>query len=155
MQSLFGTRTTADVNLVAQIVLLVGLWVGFVLARRKRFGNHANVQTTMVLANLVLIALVMATSLYDYVIAGETTTGRVAQWMIVHGVVGALIELMGLYLILRMRTKLIPKRFRIKKIKRAMRATLAVWTALVVLGVGIYYERYLTEETSATTAPLV
>src|SRR5688572_20133187 len=106
MQDLVGTRTAADINLAAQILILAGLLVGFWLARKKRFGHHANVQTTMVLANLVLIALIMATSLYDYVIEGETTTGRVAQWMILHGIVGALAELMGLYLILRMRTKL-------------------------------------------------
>jgi hypothetical protein len=35
MQSLFGTRTTADVNLVAQLVIIIGLWGGFLLARRK------------------------------------------------------------------------------------------------------------------------
>ena len=155
MQELVGTRTAADINLAAQVLILAGLLVGFWLARKKRFGHHANVQTTMVLTNLVLIAVIMATSFYDYVIAGETTTGRVAQWMILHGIVGALAELMGLYLILRMRTKVIPKRFRVRNIKLAMRATLALWTALVALGLGIYYERYLVEETAAATAPLI
>ena len=51
MQELFGTRTAADINLVAQILLLAGLLVGFILARRKRFDQHANVQTAMVLLN--------------------------------------------------------------------------------------------------------
>src|SRR5687767_13481194 len=111
MQDLVGTRTAADINLAAQLLILAGLLVGFWLARRKRFGQHANVQTTMVLLNMVFIAFVMATSFYDYVIAGETTTGRVAQWMIVHGILGTVAQGTALYLILRMRTKLIPKRF--------------------------------------------
>ena len=64
----------ADINLVAQIVLLVGLWVGFALARKKQFGHHANVQTTMVLANLVLIFFAMGISFYDYVVQGGTET---------------------------------------------------------------------------------
>lgn len=155
MQELVGTRTAADINVVAQLLILAGLLAGFYLARRKRFRHHANVQTTMVLANLVLIAVVMATSLYDYVIVGETTTGRVARWMIVHGIVGAVAELAGIYLILRMRTKVIPKRFRVRNIKLAMRTTLALWTALVVLGAGIYYERYLREHDAPETAPLL
>jgi plastocyanin len=159
MQSLFGTRTTADINLVAQIVLLVGLWVGFVLARKKRFGNHANVQTTMVLANLVFIAFAMGISFYDYVIQGGTGDS-VARWMIVHGVLGTIAEVMGIYLIIRMRTKWLPKGWRIKNFKLLMRSTLALWTILVILGVVIYAERYLdvtfeiAEKRGAAAAPL-
>src|SRR5215831_12462172 len=102
MQSLFGTRMTADINLVAQIVLIVGLWVGFFLARRKKFANHANVQTAIVLANLVFIFFAMGISFYDYVIKGGTGDS-VARWMIVHGVLGTIAEVAGIYLIVRMR----------------------------------------------------
>ena len=77
MQALFGTRTTADINLALQILILLGLLGGYVLARRKRFDRHANVQTTMVLINLFLIVFVMFTSFYGYVIAGGSTTGTV------------------------------------------------------------------------------
>ena len=34
MQALFGTRTTADINLALQILILLGLLGGYVLARR-------------------------------------------------------------------------------------------------------------------------
>jgi plastocyanin/uncharacterized membrane protein YozB (DUF420 family) len=156
MQTLLGTRTAADINLAAQLLLLAGLLAGFVLARRKRFAQHANVQTAMVLLNLLLIAFVMVPSFYGYVIAGESTTGRVAQLMIGHGVLGVVVEGVALYLILRMRTGLIPKRFRIANIKLMMRTTLALWTALVLLGVGIYAERYLSQEQPvAASAPLL
>ena len=154
MQALLGTRTAAEFNLAAQIFILAGLYAGFFLARRRRFARHADVQTTMVLLNLVLIAAFMLPSFYAYVIAGGSTTGRVAQLMIGHGVVGLVVEAFAIYLILRMRTELIPPRLRIGNIKLAMRATLALWTLLVLLGVGIYAERYLLQRAVAS-APLL
>jgi plastocyanin/uncharacterized membrane protein YozB (DUF420 family) len=154
MQNLLGTRTAADINLVAQILLLAGLLAGFILARRKRFDQHARFQTTMVLLNLALIALFMVPSFYGYVIAGQSVSGTVAQLMIGHGVLGIVVEVFALYLILLMRTNLIPKQLRLGNIKLAMRATLALWTVLVLLGVGIYTERYLVQSTAAS-APLL
>lgn len=154
MQSLLGARTAADLNLAAQILILAGLLIGFALARQKRFAQHANVQTAMVLLNLVLIAGVMATSFYAYVIAGRTTSGVVAQLMIGHAALGVVAEIVALYLILRMRTSLIPKALRIGNVKAVMRGTLALWTLLVVLGIGIYAERYLLQSAVAS-APLL
>jgi plastocyanin/uncharacterized membrane protein YozB (DUF420 family) len=154
MQALLGTRTAADINLVAQLLLLAGLLAGFILARRKRFAQHANVQTTMVLLNLALIALFMVPSFYGYVIAGQSVSGPVAQLMIGHGALGIITEVVALYLVLLMRTKLIPKQFRLGNIKLAMRATLALWAVLVLLGIGIYAQRYLAQ-TTAASAPLL
>jgi len=155
MQALFGLRTAADINLAAQLLLLAGLLVGFSLARQKRFAAHGNVQTAMVLLNLILIVFVMVPSFYGYVIAGESTTGRVAQLMIGHGILGIVVEGVALYLILRMRTEWIPNRFRVANIKLVMRATLVLWTVLVVLGVGIYTERYLSQNQPVARAPLL
>jgi len=58
MQALLGTRLSADINLVAQLLILIGLWVGFYFARTRQIPKHRNTQTTMVLVNLVFIALV-------------------------------------------------------------------------------------------------
>jgi plastocyanin/uncharacterized membrane protein YozB (DUF420 family) len=154
MQALFGTRTAADINLIAQLLLLAGLLTGFILARRKRFAQHANMQTAMVLLNLALIALFMVPSFYGYVIAGQSVSGPVAQLMIGHGVLGIIVEVIALYLVLLMRTKLIPRQFRLGNIKLAMRTTLALWAVLVLLGIGIYAERYLVQSTAAS-APLL
>lgn len=153
MQALVGDRTAADINLVAQMLILAGLLVGFGLARARRFDQHGNVQTAMVLLNLVLIVFVMVPSFVDYVIAGGTVTGRVAQLMTIHGLLGLVAAVAGLYLILRMRTGLIPAPLRVRDVKSVMRGTLALWTALVLLGVGIYYERYL-RDGAAAAAPL-
>jgi plastocyanin/uncharacterized membrane protein YozB (DUF420 family) len=162
MQSLFGTRMTADINLAAQVMLLAGLWGGFILARTKRIPHHANIQTAIVLANLVFIFFAMGTSFYSYVVQGGTGD-TVARWMILHGVFGVVAELSGLYLIVRMRTTWLPKRWRVRNFKRLMRATLGLWTILVMLGGIIYVERYLTvdlhfaisEKQGTTAAPIL
>ena len=154
MQEILGARTAADINLIAQLLLLAGLLAGFVLARRKRYAQHANVQTAMVLLNLGLIAVFMVPSFVDYVVAGQSVSGRVAQLMIGHGALGIVTEVVALYLILLMRTRLIPKPLRLQNFKPAMRATLALWTVLVLLGIGIYAERYLTQSIAAS-APLL
>jgi plastocyanin/uncharacterized membrane protein YozB (DUF420 family) len=154
MTSLLGARAAADINLAAQILLLAGLILGFVYARQKQFDRHAIVQTAMVLINLVFIALFMVPSFYSYVVAGESTTGTVAQLMIGHGLLGVVVEIVAIYLILRMRTNLIPRGLRIGNFKAAMRATLALWTVLVLLGLGIYGTRYLAQTTVAS-APLL
>jgi plastocyanin/uncharacterized membrane protein YozB (DUF420 family) len=156
MQALLGTRLAADINLVAQILLLVGLWIGFYYARTKQIPKHANMQTTMVMANLLFVFFVMIPSFYQYVILGGTTGGVVAQLMLLHGVLGLIAELSGVYLVLRMRTALIPARLRIRNFKLVMRATLGLWTIIFVLGIGIYYYRYwVARPVAATSASLL
>jgi plastocyanin len=92
---------------------------------------------------LVFIFFVMIPSFYQYIILGGTTGGIVAQLMLLHGLLGLVAQLSGLYLVLRMRTQLIPPRFRVRNFKLVMRSTLGLWTIIFVLGIGIYYYRYL------------
>ncbi len=154
MQALLGTRTSGDLNIIAQILLLVGLWIGFYFARSKQIPKHRNMQTAVVLANLFFIAFIMVTSLYSFVIAGETTTGTVATLMMIHGALGLAAEITGIYLILRMRTQLIPPRFRVRNFKLVMRSLITLWTLIVVLGFGIYYFRYLAPRAAAAETTL-
>jgi plastocyanin/uncharacterized membrane protein YozB (DUF420 family) len=152
LQALLGTRLSADINLVAQILILVGLWAGFYFARRGQIPRHQTIQTSMVLVNLFFIAFVMITSFYNFVILGGTTSGTSASLMIVHGILGLVAEATGIYLILRMRTQVIPPRLRVSNFKLLMRMTLGLWTILVVLGLGIYYFRYISPPTSVPVA---
>ena len=150
MQLLVGTRTASDINLAVQLLMIIALWIGFYFAHTKQIAKHRNVQTTVVIANIFLIAFVMATSFYSFVILGGTTGGTVAQLMMVHGLLGLLAELTGIYLVLRMRTQLIPPRFRVRNFKLVMRTLISLWTLIVVLGLGIYYFRYLAPKASAS-----
>jgi len=143
LQALLGTRLSADINLAAQILILIGLWAGFYFARRGQIPWHQNMQTSMVLVNLLFIAFVMITSFYNFVILGGATGGITASLMIAHGILGLVAEATGIYLILRMRSQVIPPRLRVSNFKLLMRMTLGLWTIVVVLGLGIYYYRYI------------
>src|SRR5215467_7454140 len=59
----------ADANLVLEVIVVAGITYGFLLARRGRIDAHQVNQTTWVVLNLGLIALVMAGSLQDVKIA--------------------------------------------------------------------------------------
>ena len=155
MPDWIGTRLSADINLVAQLAMLTGLWVGFYFAHTGRIRKHRNTQTTMVLTNLVFIFLFMGWSFWNFVIAGGTTGGIVARLMMAHGILGILAEGSGIYLILRMRTQVIPPRFRVSNFKPVMQTTLGLWTILVLMGVGVYYYRYLEPSSESRTAPLI
>jgi uncharacterized membrane protein YozB (DUF420 family) len=146
MQALVGTRTASDINLVAQLLILVGLYYGLSLARRKRIAQHANVQTAMVLLNLIPIAIVMVPSLVgyvNYIDAGGAVSDRVKQLLAVHSVLATAVQAYAIYLIVRMRTQWIPQRYRVRDFALAMRATLALWTVVFLLGVWIYAEQYI------------
>ncbi len=147
-------RLLGDLNLLAQILMIVALWIGWYFARKRNIPRHRNVQTVVVIANIFFIAFVMLTSFYQYVIAGGSTGGTVAILMMVHGLLGLIAELMGIYLVLRMRTQLIPARFRVKNFKRLMRITLTLWTIIVLLGFEIYFYRYLVNKVSASELTL-
>ena len=60
IKGFFGTGATfaADLNLVVQFVMEAALIAGSLLARRKRYAAHGICQTTVLLLNLGLIALV-------------------------------------------------------------------------------------------------
>jgi tRNA U38,U39,U40 pseudouridine synthase TruA len=143
MQAPLSLRAAADINLIAQVLILAGLWVGAYFARIQRIQDHRRVQTSLILIELLPILTIMLSSFYSYVIAGRTTTGVVALLMIVHGTLGLTAELTGIYLILRMSTELVPARMRVRNFKLLMRALLGLWTVIVLLGFGIYRYRYV------------
>lgn len=143
MQAILGTQNSANINLAAQILMILGLWIGFYFARTGQIARHRKMQTTVVVANSFFIVFVMFTSFYNFVILGGSTAGTIASLMIIHGILGLVAELTGIYLILRMSTRLIPARFRVRNFRFVMRTLLGLWTIVVVLGLGIYYVRYL------------
>lgn len=136
MQALIGQRLSSNINLIAQLLILIGLWIGAYFARRKQISRHQKIQTILVLTNSFFILFVMFTSFYNYIIAGGTVTGTVAILMMIHGVIGLVAELTGIYLILLISTKILPPALRLRNFKLVMRSLLGLWTVIIVLGLG-------------------
>lgn len=148
-------RLVADFNLIAQLIMIVALCIGFYFARTRQIPKHRRTQMTVVFVNLIFIAGAMLTSFYAYVIDAATTTGIVAQLMIAHGILGLIAEGMGLYIVTFMlRRSWIPEALRIKNFKRFMRTLLTLWMLIILLGLEIYYFYYLANSGSPTTQAL-
>ncbi len=153
----FGARAglLADINFSLEIVLLLGLTFGFMLARRGSISAHQYNQTAWVLFNIVLVEFIMATSFYKQVLPGiPAKLARPYYWLSsVHTMVGGLTVFSGVYILLRM-NKLLPKPLRVSWWKNLMRATLTGYWLVGLLGVGTYYVWY-TAPAESTGAPAV
>ncbi len=145
-QGLFGTRAGlfADVNLVAEVILLIGLTVGYGLARGKNIPAHQYNQTAWVLFNIVLTVFIMATVFNVQVRPGLPDNLRDAYGLTstLHAVLGTVTILCGIYLLLRM-NKLLPKALRVSWWKNLMRVTLGLYWLTGLFGLGTYYVWYV------------
>ncbi len=124
--------------------MAVALTIGMFLARQKRFRAHGWTQSSVLILNLVAIASVMAPSFHRQVVSHAPAGWRDAYYAAptVHAAFGALVELLGLYVVLVAGTRVLPARLRFRNYKLWMRTTLALWWAVVMLGVGTYYVWY-------------
>ena len=129
----------ADLTLLLEIAMGVGLLVGALLARLGRFRGHAWCQAAIVLLNLVLIGLTMLPTFHRLILPklpnkiGEPYYALAAA----HGWLGSVAELGGLYILLAAGTSLFPEKFRIKRYKFWMRSVL-------LLGMATYTRWYVT-----------
>jgi uncharacterized membrane protein YozB (DUF420 family) len=143
---LFGTRANlfSDVNLIAQLVLLIGLSAGAVFARRGNISTHQYNQTTWVLINIILTIFIMILSFSENILPGIPANLLQVQAAIstIHASLGLVTILCGVYLLLRM-NQLIPKKYRIKWWKNLMRITLGLYWLVGLLGLVTYYIWYI------------
>jgi len=146
-----GTGATfwADFNLLAHIAMGLALIGGMFLARARHYTAHKYVQSSVILLNLPLIALIMYPSFRDQVepeLPGHLGTAFYAV-ATTHAAVGVVAELLGLYIITAAGTKLLPGRLRFKNFKPWMRSMLVLWWIAIFLGAAVYYIWYMAPST--------
>ena len=133
----------ADANLILEAILVAGLSYGFLLARRGNIDAHQVNQTTWVILNTGLIALVMAGSMQDVKIS---SAGDLADWRVgvswLHAAVGTLTALAGLWIVLQM-SDVLPRSLHVSWWKNLMRAALAGYWLTALLGIATYYFWYI------------
>jgi hypothetical protein len=133
----------ADANLILEIFLVAGVTYGFLLARRGDIDAHQVNQTTWVMLNLGLIALVMAGSMQDVKVSHPS---HFADWRIavtwLHAASGTLTALAGLWIVLQM-NGVLPERLHVGGWKNLMRAALAGYWLTGLLGFLTYYFWYI------------
>jgi hypothetical protein len=132
----------ADINLVLELLLVLGLTFGFYLARKGNIEAHRINQTIWVLVNAALVACIMVGSILSFKlnsIAELADPGIGITWL--HALIGTFTFVAGLWLVLQM-NDILPQRFHITWWKNLMRMTLAGYWVVALLGVATYYYWY-------------
>jgi plastocyanin len=148
---------TPKINLAVQLIMGVALLVGMLLARRKQFRAHAFCQTTIVLLNLIPILTFMGPT-FHYVVLPSIPAKlgeRFYLFPAAHAALGTVAELLGLYILLSAGTKLLPAALRFRKYKPWMRADLALWWLVILLGIGTYWTWNVAEKPASAATPIV
>jgi uncharacterized membrane protein YozB (DUF420 family) len=135
----------ANVVLVLEIAMGLGLLVGAWLARKGRFRQHAWCQSSIVLLNLAVVTVMMIPSFRVHVLPRiPAKLGKVYYALATtHAAIGTLTELAGLYILLSAGTSVLAEKFRITKYKAWMRTVLVLWWAVLLLGMATYTRWYV------------
>jgi uncharacterized membrane protein YozB (DUF420 family) len=135
----------ANLTLLLEIAMGVGLLVGALLARLRHFRQHAWCQSVIVLLNLALIVLVMIPSFRVQVIPKIPLKLSKSYYALAttHAALGTLTEIAGLYILLAAGTSILPERFRITNYKLWMRTVLVLWWVVLLLGLATYARWYV------------
>jgi uncharacterized membrane protein YozB (DUF420 family) len=135
----------ANLVLLLELLMGVGLLAGALLARLKRFTQHAWCQSVIVLVNLLLIVFTMLPSFRSHVAPRIPLRLGKAYYAVAtaHAALGTLAEGGGLYILLAVGTSLLPARLRIRNYKVWMRTVLVLWWVVLLLGVATYGRWYV------------
>jgi len=133
----------------------LALLFGMRLARQRRFRAHARCQATVMMLNLVMIALIMVPAFRRQVVPNvrKTASDLYYTFPFIHAALGTIAELLGLYVVLvALGVPFVPRGFRFRNYRAWMRTTLLLWWIVIGLGVGTYVFWYVVD-TTASTAP--
>jgi uncharacterized membrane protein YozB (DUF420 family) len=135
----------ANVVLVLEIAMGVGLLVGARLARKGCFRQHAWCQSIIVLLNFAVVAVMMIPSFRVHVLPRVPAKLGKAYYALAttHGAFGTITELAGLYILLSAGTSVLPEKLRITKYKVWMRTVLVLWWVVLLLGMATYTRWYV------------
>jgi uncharacterized membrane protein YozB (DUF420 family) len=134
----------SDLNLTIQIAMGVALISGALLARARHFVAHGICQTVVLVLNLVMICLLMWPSFHSNVLPRlpKRLGKRFYAVATIHGFLGVLVEILGLYIVLVAGTKILPESWRFKRWKLWMRVELALWWVVLMMGMATYWVWY-------------
>ena len=143
----FGTAAPryADLALLLEILMGVGLLVGAHLARSRRFRAHAWCQSVIVITNFIVIVVVMVPSFHVHVSPKIPLKLGKAYYALAtaHAALGTIAEISALYILLSAGTDLLPSKLRMTDFKTWMRGVLIFWWLELLLGLALYVRWYV------------
>ena len=146
-EGFLGTAASggADLVLLLEIAIGVGLLIGTWLVRLKRYRQHAWCQSAIVILNASLIVLTMIPAFRVQVLPSiPEKLGRGFYGLATtHAVFGSVTEVAGLYILLAAGTTVLPQKLRLTRYKTWMRTVLALWWVVLILGMATYARWYI------------
>ena len=146
-EGFLGTAASggADLGLLLEIAIGVGLLIGTWLVRLKRYRQHAWCQSVIVILNAALIVLTMIPAFRVQVLPSiPEKLGRGFYGLATtHAVFGSVTEVAGLYILLAAGTRVLPQKLRLTRYKAWMRTVLALWWVVLILGMATYARWYI------------
>jgi uncharacterized membrane protein YozB (DUF420 family) len=135
----------ANLTLLLEIAMGVGLLLGALLARLRRFRQHAWCQSAIVLLNLAIIVLTMIPSFRVHVSPKIPIKLGKSYYALAtaHAALGSVTEIAGLFILLAAGTRVLPEKFRITEYKAWMRTVLVLWWMVLLLGLATYSRWYV------------
>ena len=132
----------ADINLLLELALVIGLTIGMRLARAGAIEAHRTNQTAWVLVNTTLVAFIMIPAIAAFKITSLKALADPGNLVtVVHALAGTFTVVAGLWLVLQM-NDVLPARLHIRGWKTLMRVTLAGYWVVALLGLATYYYWY-------------
>ena len=135
----------ADLVLLLELAMGLGLLAGAIFARVRKFRAHAWCQTIIVLLNAAVIAVVMLPSFRQHV--GPRIPLKLGRSFYAlataHAALGTVVECAGVYILLAAGTTLMPEKLRLTRYKLWMRTVLIAWWAVILLGMATYARWYI------------
>ena len=146
-EGFFGSAAPLYVDVVLGLEFAMGLALltGAFLARLGKFRAHAWCQSAVVLLNTVVIAFVMLPAFHRQVWPRIPLKLGKSYYALAsfHAAFGAIVECAAVYILLAAGTTLMPEKLRLTRYKLWMRAVLAAWWAVLLLGAATYARWYV------------
>jgi uncharacterized membrane protein YozB (DUF420 family) len=135
----------ANLTLLLELAMGVGLLIGALLARRGLYRQHAWCQSLIVLLNLGVIVVTMVPSFRIHVIPKIPLRLGKAYYALAtaHAALGTITEVAGLYILVAVGTNILPEKFRITNYKLWMRTVAVLWWVVLLLGLATYARWYV------------
>lgn len=132
----------SDVNLLLQLVILVVLILAVFFKSRQSYLRHGATMGIAVTLHTVLIFSIMVPSFASLVGSFGNLFWSSALVILLHAVLGSLVELLGLYLVVAWALN----RWNVKVCfgnKRFMKPTIILWLIEIALGMYVYVLLYV------------
>jgi uncharacterized membrane protein YozB (DUF420 family) len=125
----------STMNLLLQLVILGGLLYGIIMVKKGRINSHGMVIFSAFFLNTLSILVVMIPSAIR--IIGGAAQSTFTLIVVIHIILGFLVESLGAYIITRWRFQ--PPGITCFSMKGLMRILASLWVLSVILGIIVFY----------------